>query len=154
MINRKFFAATFLVAVLSLMAVMPAWADVNDSAVSGRYEKTVKASASRIFGDDDIIEEDEEHKITYYWQKIDDEWICSDRFGDPITGWAPRGEHMYYLNKQGQIKTGWIKDNGEWYYLYSEDDEVEDELIGTLAKSTWIDNYYVDKDGVQTKIKK
>lgn len=152
MINRKIFVATFLVAVLSLMAAMPAWADTVGTA--SKYEKSTKVSSSRIFGDDDIIEEDEETKVTYYWQKVGDEWICSDKNGDAIVGWAPRGENMYYLNKQGQIKTGWIKDDGKWYYLYAEDDDVEEALIGTLAKDTWIDNYYVDKNGIQTKIKK
>ena len=61
---------------------------------------------------------------------------------------------MYFLNKDGFIKTGWIKDNGKWYYLYSDSDNVAKELIGTLATDTWIDNYYVDKTGAQTKIKK
>lgn len=154
MINRRFFTAAFLVAVLSLTAVMPAMANVSDSVSASRYERTSKAAASRVTENETVVEEDEELKITYYWKKTDDEWICTDKYSEPITGWAPKGGYMYYLNKLGQIRTGWIKDEGEWYYLYSEDDDVDKELVGTLAKSTWIDNYYVNEDGVQTKIKK
>jgi len=120
--------ALVLAVVLSLFSVM-----------------TVYAANDRIYGDDDPV---------YNWEKVDNEWVCTDEFDEPVVGWAPKGEYMYFLNKQGKIRTGWIKSEGKWYYLYDKADKVDASLVGTLAKDTWIDNYYVDKDGVQTKTKK
>lgn len=134
MFKRSSFLALMLVVVLSFSFTIPAYA----------------AASGRIYGDEDIID-DSEGQV---WEKIDGEWRCTDTAGDPVKGWAKRDDHMYFLNKDGFIKTGWIKDNGKWYYLYSDSDNVAKELIGTLATDTWIDNYYVDKTGVQTKIKK
>jgi len=121
--------ALILAMVLSLMSVM-----------------TVYAANDRVYGDDD--------EPVYNWEKVDNEWVCTDEFDEPVVGWAPKDNHMYFLNKQGKIRTGWIKSEGKWYYLYDKTDKVDPSLVGTLAKDTWIDNYYVDKDGVQTKIKK
>ena len=134
MFKRSSFLALMLVVVLSFSFTIPAYAAVN----------------GRIYGDEDIID-DSEGQV---WEIIDGEWRCTDIDGDPVRGWAKRDDHMYFLNKDGFIKTGWIKDNGKWYYLYSDSDNVTKELIGTLATDTWIDNYYVDKTGAQTKIKK
>ena len=87
----------------------------------------------------------------YTWEKVDDKWTCTDESGFPITGWAAKGTSIYYLNKKGVMRTGWIIVDGTWYYTYKADDNVKEELIGTLATDTWIDNYYVDKEGVFKK---
>ena len=50
---------------------------------------------------------------------------------------------LYFLDKNGIMKTGWIKSSGSWYYLNDN---------GTLAVDQWIDNYYVDSTGKMTKI--
>ena len=52
---------------------------------------------------------------------------------------------IYYLDRNGVMKTGWVKDSGSWYYL--------DEITGVLATSRWVDNYYVDETGAMVKIK-
>ena len=52
---------------------------------------------------------------------------------------------IYYLDRNGVMKTGWVKDSGSWYYL--------DEVTGVLATSKWVDNYYVDETGAMVKIK-
>lgn len=134
MIIKSRLFALVLVVVLSISFAVPAYA----------------APSGRIYGDEDIIDDTGER----VWEKIDGEWRCTDAEGDPVRGWAKRDNHVYFLAKDGFPKTGWIKDSGHWYYMYTESDSVDKELIGTLATDTWIDNYYVDKTGAQTKIKR
>ena len=101
---------------------------------------------------------------TYTWTMIDDKWSVTDINGDPVKGWAVHNEQIYYLSNKGVMKTGWVKDGGSWYYLYNKDDADADaklnsknssykSIYGTLATNTWIDNYYVDSEGVMTKTK-
>lgn len=45
----------------------------------------------------------------------------------------------YHLDDNGIMQTGWIQNNGNWYYLNSD---------GSLAKDTTINGYKVDSDGV------
>lgn len=134
MFKRSRFVALILAVVLSCSFAVPTYA-----AVTGR-----------IYGDEDIIDDD----LGLVWEKIDGKWKCTDLDGEPVTGWAERKEYTYYLGKDGFVKTGWIKDKGNWYYLYSEDDDIDKDLYGTLAKNTTIDNYYVDEKGVMKKILK
>ena len=99
---------------------------------------------------------------TYKWTRTDDKWQVTDSSGDPVKGWAVHDGHIYYLNSKGIMKTGWIKEDGSWYYLYQKDDvppktqgkdTVKYDICGTLATDTWIDNYYVDSEGILTKTK-
>ena len=101
---------------------------------------------------------------SYTWTKVDDKWSVTDSSGDPVKGWAAHDEQIFFLNNKGIMKTGWIKYDGSWYYLYSKDDADADaklkkknesykSIYGTLATSSWIDNYYVDSEGVMTKTK-
>ncbi len=91
----------------------------------------------------------------YEWEFTDGQWSCTDSRGEPVSGWAVRTDEKdgteltYYLDREGVMKTGWLKDDkdGNWYYLYEENED--EELVGTLATDTWIDNYYVDRDGVR-----
>lgn len=131
-VSKKFLAVLFAM-LLSFSFVVPTFAAITTSET-----KEVK-----------VLDEDD-----FYWEKDEDgEWICTDEFGDAVNGWALRDDHKYFI-KEGKIKTGWVKDKGNWYYLYTEKDDVKKELVGTLAVDTWIDNYYVDKNGAQKKIKK
>ena len=127
--------ALMLVCVLSIGFTATSYAAVND----------------KIPGDEELIIDDTEE---FVWEKIDGEWKVSDISGNPVRGWVKKGNSVYYAGKGGFLRTGWIKDSGKWYYLYTESDTVSKELIGTLATETWIDNYYVDKTGAQIKIKK
>ncbi|MDO4267741.1 MAG: hypothetical protein Q4C73_04640 [Eubacteriales bacterium] len=78
------------------------------------------------------------------WTQTDKEqwqYILDD--GTRATGWLELGDKTYYLDENGNRKSDyWYKDDGHWYYL-DED--------GVMAKSTWIDNYYVDENGHMTK---
>lgn len=82
---------------------------------------------------------------SYTWTLTDDnKWICTYN-SKPVKGWVEYNNEIYYLDKNGIMKTGWLKISSSWYYL--------DETTGILAKDTWIDNYYVDSNGEMTKIK-
>ena len=40
-----------------------------------------------------------------------------DAQGTKATGWLKDNGTWYYLNAEGVMQTGWVKDNGTWYYL-------------------------------------
>ncbi|HEU8044811.1 TPA: choline-binding protein D, partial [Streptococcus pneumoniae] len=44
----------------------------------------------------------------------------------------------YYLNANGDMATGWVKDGDTWYYL---------EASGALAVNTTVDGYGVNANG-------
>jgi len=89
---------------------------------------------------------------SYTWEYTNGKWTCTDEDGDAVKGWAMRDSKVYYLNSRGRMRTGWVKNRGDWYYLYKSED-VNQELVGTLATDSWIDNYYVDEEGVWTRTK-
>ena len=56
-----------------------------------------------------------------------------------VTGWKHINYKWYYLNADGSMKTGWLKDtNGKWYYLNND---------GSMALNTNIDGYKLGFDG-------
>lgn len=89
----------------------------------------------------------------YSWEMKDGKWNVTSSDGTSVKGWAAHGTGIYYLSAKGVMRTGWIKDDGQWYYLYTADDAAKGTSIavGTLATNTWIDNYYVDENGIWTK---
>ena len=54
------------------------------------------------------------------------------------TGWVKDNGTWYYLNQSGAMQTGWVKDNGIWYYLNDS---------GALAVDTTVDGYTVNANG-------
>lgn len=47
----------------------------------------------------------------------------------------------YYASANGALCTGWNCLDGDWYYFYQD---------GHMAKDTYIDNHYVDDEGINT----
>ena len=43
------------------------------------------------------------------------------------------------------MKTGWIKEDNNWYYLKEDS--------GELITNQWVDNYYLDATGKMAKIR-
>jgi len=110
---------------------------------------------------------------TYYkneWQFIDGFWYLFDSLGWAITGWKQyitqkeKIEHWYYLdaatckmavgwkqindkwyffNNDGEMQTGWIKDNCKDYCLYSS---------GAMISNCDMYGYRFDSNGVATKL--
>ena len=92
---------------------------------------------------------------TYTWTFDDEDccWMCEDSEGSPVTQWAKKGSKLYYLDDDGTAQTGWVKYESDWYYFYEEDEDSKkspESYVGTMASDTWIDNYYVGKDGVKS----
>ena len=64
-----------------------------------------------------------------------------DSKGKKATGWVNDQGTWYYLNAEGVMQTGWVKDNGTWYYLKSS---------GAMATGWVKDNgtwYYLKSSG-------
>ena len=53
------------------------------------------------------------------WRKdAKGQWsYLKDAKGTKATGWLKDNGTWYYLNAEGVMQTGWVKDNGTWYYL-------------------------------------
>ena len=84
------------------------------------------------------------------------DWFFFDENGFMMTGWVLDAGRWYYLNPvsdgtQGRMLTGWQLIDGKWYYLNT----VSDGTKGAMITDAWIDNYYVDANGVwdETKTK-
>ena len=89
------------------------------------------------------------HKVldsdTYTIEEVDDQVVCMDLEGEPVTGWVEdEDENLYYFD-HGVMNHGWDKIRGEWYYF--------DPETGVLATSTTVLNYEVDEDGRMIKIR-
>lgn len=69
-------------------------------------------------------------------------WCLEDDKGNLLKGWQQVKGIWYYLNPNGTMATGWIKDtNGKWYYL-NQDGSMK---IGWLKyKDKW---YYLGSNG-------
>ena len=93
----------------------------------------------------------------YVWTRVEENWTCQDEDGEPVKGWALHGNDLYFLDKNGVMRTGWIKSEGKWYYFYEPEyikaHTLKDVKAGTLAVSTSIGNYEVDAEGAMTKIR-
>ena len=74
------------------------------------------------------------------WAKNDDGQYLYYKDGKPLTGWQTIDGVKYYFNSTGVLQTGWVKDGSNWYYFYTD---------GSLARSTTIDVYEVDENGVR-----
>ncbi|MGG7152321.1 N-acetylmuramoyl-L-alanine amidase family protein [Clostridium neonatale] len=52
------------------------------------------------------------------WRFINNDWYHFAPSGYMSTGWINDNGTWYYLDKvSGDMKTGWLSDNGTWYYL-------------------------------------
>ena len=58
-----------------------------------------------------------------------------------VTGWKYIDNDWYCFNSDGVIRSGWINDNGNWYFCYAH---------GQMAHDTIINGYYLNSDGAWT----
>lgn len=80
------------------------------------------------------------------------EWYYFDENGTMKTDWLTQDENKFYLypiadGTRGRMLTGWQKIGDNWYYFHEESDGNK----GVLARRTRIGNYYVNSDGVWAK---
>ncbi|MGN0342805.1 MAG: hypothetical protein ACI4DO_08425 [Roseburia sp.] len=59
--------------------------------------------------------------------------------GTMATGWQNVDGSWYYLGTKGVMVIGWFKENDNWYYCYSN---------GVMAANTFVDGYYVNRNGI------
>lgn len=79
------------------------------------------------------------------WTKNDSNQWMFFKDGKALTGWKDIGANgntkRYYFDAYGVMAAGkWLEIDGKWYYFYAD---------GTFAKSTKIDSYEVDENGVR-----
>lgn len=67
------------------------------------------------------------------WYSEGDSWAI---------GWRNIDAYMYYFDKDGYMKKGWIQDGGKWYYLNDN---------GTMAKDKDVSGWYLNGSGVGTE---
>ncbi|WP_085833023.1 S-layer homology domain-containing protein [Clostridium merdae] len=78
-------------------------------------------------------------------QNAKGEWLFLTSDGSSATGWkdiqSKRKMERYYFDTYGILVAGkWLQIDGKWYYFYAD---------GSLAKSTKVDGYEVDENGVR-----
>ncbi|WP_459477386.1 hypothetical protein [Clostridium saccharoperbutylacetonicum] len=61
------------------------------------------------------------------------------------TGWIFDNGLWYYLDHD-KVVTGWLFDKGNWYYLYPKSDD-NSHIEGSMAKDATIQGWYVDSSG-------
>ena len=94
------------------------------------YETAEKAAKDKYkeqkvaFVLEDVIKADTptpEPVLKFGWNKdTKGNWTyVVDSKGTKATGWVNDQGTWYYLNAEGVMQTGWVKDNGTWYYLKS-----------------------------------
>ena len=84
------------------------------------------------------------YMVANRWAQINGKWYFLSEDGTMVTGWKMIDGKWYYLNApNGDMHTGWKQINGQYYYL--------DPVSGEMAVSRWIDNYYVNENGVWTQ---
>lgn len=54
------------------------------------------------------------------------------------TGWLNDNGTWYYLQASGAMKTGWLNDNGTWYFLNAS---------GKMLSNTVVDGYKLGANG-------
>lgn len=58
-----------------------------------------------------------------------------------VTGWKYLDNDWYCFDSNGVIRSGWIYDNGNWYFCY---------IHGQMAHDTTINGYYLNSNGAWT----
>ena len=94
------------------------------------------------------------------WAKNDDGQYLYYKDGKALTGTQTIGGTKYFFHTDGTLKTGWVQDGGNWSY-YSGNIRIVGKWLeidgkwyyfnadGFLARSTKIDEYEVDENGVR-----
>ncbi len=58
-----------------------------------------------------------------------------------LTSWAMINDKWYFFGTNGYMKTGWLEDKGQWYYMDPEN--------GVMQTNRIIDGYQLDSSGVR-----
>mgnify|MGYP002584530156 CR=1 FL=1 len=80
------------------------------------------------------------------WKVLGNNWYFFNNNGSMATNWLSTKGRWYYLASDGAMRTGWQKVGGTWYYLYKKNDS-HGGPEGAMAKSCYIDGYYLGANG-------
>ncbi|HEU5751544.1 TPA: hypothetical protein ACGJ2P_000001, partial [Streptococcus pneumoniae] len=71
--------------------------------------------------------------------KVNGSWYYLNANGSMATGWVKDGDTWYYLEASGAMKASqWFKVSDKWYYVNG---------LGALAVNTTVDGYKVNANG-------
>lgn len=144
--NKKF-AAIFGM-ILMISAALPAQAAEGGTAMavsgSGRISATAAVRIESAYNADTF------RNLGNGWRYLSGNWFYV-RSGKAVTGWVKDNGKWYFLDKDGEMQTGWVKVDGKWYYLGT----------GGAMKTGWLKEggkkYYLGANGSMktgwTKIK-
>ena len=80
-------------------------------------------------------------KLPYPWVKENGNWYY-ELNGKRVTGWIQDQGRWFYLDATGAMQTGWLKNGGYWYYLGTEG------VMRTGWVNVGFNRYYLNKSGV------
>ena len=87
-------------------------------------------------------------KVIKGWYEDNGTWYYLNDEGVMQTGWIKNKDgRWYYLDESGAMQTGWLKDNGKWYYLEPNSTGYKGELYGNRTATIEGKSYTFDSTG-------
>jgi len=93
--------------------------------------------------------EDNEGKTVKGWYNDNGTWYYLNDEGIMQTGWVKdKDSRWYYLDETGAMKTGWFQDtDGKWYYLQEDSNGYKGSMYKDGTYTIDGKEYKFDKDG-------
>lgn len=117
--------------------------DYNASKYEARKDELAKIGiqfSGQVSNTDSVFLSAMENKYTgWVYTSLDD--IRYMKEGEPVKGWCRDGGAVfwrYYDLSTGIMKTGWLNDKGNWYYLFAD---------GSMASCGNVNGYEIASDG-------
>ncbi|NFH80307.1 cell wall-binding protein [Clostridium botulinum] len=87
-------------------------------------------------------------KVIKGWYEDNGTWYYLNDEGIMQTGWIKdKDGRWYYLDSNGAMKTGWLKDKGKWYYLEPSSTGFKGEMYGNRTATIDGKSYTFDSTG-------
>ncbi|AIY82239.1 phage lysozyme family protein (plasmid) [Clostridium botulinum 202F] len=92
--------------------------------------------------------EDSDGKVIKGWYEGNGTWYYLNDEGVMQTGWMKdKDGRWYYLDSNGAMKTGWLKDKDKWYYLEPNSTGYKGEMYGNRTALIDGKEYNFDSTG-------
>ncbi|EES48107.1 glycoside hydrolase family protein [Clostridium botulinum] len=87
-------------------------------------------------------------KVIKGWYQDGDNWYYLNDEGIMQIGWVKdKDGRWYYLDSNGTMKIGWLRDNGKWYYLNPISNGFKGEMFGNCTTTIDGKKYSFDSSG-------
>ncbi|WP_252242867.1 glycoside hydrolase family protein [Clostridium sp. ZS2] len=87
-------------------------------------------------------------KVIRGWYNDNGTWYYLNDEGIMQTGWIKdKDGRWYYIDSNGSMKTGWLKDKDKWYYLEPNSTGYKGEMYGNRTSVIDGKSYYFDGTG-------